>query len=652
MPTLKKNSSIKELLRPVMRPAWSPTSLMVLTSAIAALYILMEWIFLFTRPSFLQTIAFLQKFLALSTASGLLVLACGLALLPFLASGQVFQQAAFRKMLTLTAMLLPAFLLAALTLLLLDNFTYTIFQLGIISTRDWIRGLYGVLFSLLVVYLYFKLVAFHHLLAAFFSRWKPAQRLMLVGSIFLLSLASAGIPALSMNNQLFGPSHFRPAGSRSIPPDILLITVDGVNAEYTSLDAYERDTTPFLRAISAESLRARNAFANAQGTIGSITTLLTGKYPMDTRVIYSSDLLQGEDAYQHLPEILEDFGYYTVQLSNPVYADAYKTNFQNAFNEANGRSADQQPLAFALARIYPGINYLFQQEMTDRLSDRLGHIFFLSDMSNPYEQVTEAAVKFNDWEKIDYLFRLLEESRQPVFVHLHWMGTHGPRYFPDKQVFSAGISVDEQGNNNQLFYYDAILEFDQAVEEIYARLEKSNQLENTLLVVTSDHSQKWTNSRLPLLIRFPRAAHQGVLDQNVSTVDIAPTLLDYLGIKTPKWMAGQSLLSPSYIERPIFTARIPKSSKDPVTGKVIYPESEPPFFQFGRISVIVCDQWYDLDLVEMSMTHGNITAYATPCSAQINESQALELIMQHLQCYDFDTDTLLPLRARLEGEHP
>ncbi|NMC17326.1 MAG: sulfatase-like hydrolase/transferase, partial [Chloroflexi bacterium] len=271
---------------------------------------------------------------------------------------------------------------------------------------------------------------------------------------------------------------------------------------------------------------------------------------------------------------------------------------------------------------------------------------------NPYEQVTEAAVKFNDWEKIDYLFRLLEESRQPVFAHLHWMGTHGPRYFPDKQVFSAGISVEEQGTNNQLFYYDAILEFDQAFEEIYARLEKSNQLENTLLVVTSDHSQKWTNSRLPLLIRFPRAEHQGVLDQNVSTVDIAPTLLDYLGIKTPKWMAGQSLLSPSFIERPIFTARIPKSSKDPLTGKVIYPESEPPFYQFGRISVIVCDQWYDLDLVEMSMTHGNVTAYATPCSAQINESQALELITQHMQRYDFDTDTLLPLRVRLGGEHP
>jgi len=128
MPTLKKNSSIKELLRPVMRPAWSPTSLMVLTSAIAALYILMEWIFLFTRPPFLQTIAFSQKLQALSTASGLLVLACGLVLLPFLACGQVFQQAAFRKMLALTAMLLPAFLLAALVLLLLDNFTYTVFH--------------------------------------------------------------------------------------------------------------------------------------------------------------------------------------------------------------------------------------------------------------------------------------------------------------------------------------------------------------------------------------------------------------------------------------------------------------------------------------------------------------------------------------------
>ncbi len=361
---------------------------------------------------------------------------------------------------------------------------------------------------------------------------------------------------------------------------------------------------------------------------------------MDTRVIYSSDMLQGQDAYQHLPDILEDYGYYTAQLSNAVYADAYKTNFQDAFKEANGRSAELDPLMFTLGRYYAGINHLFQQEVIERLSTRLEHIYFINDMANPYQQVTEAPVKFNDRQKLNHLFNLLEESRQPVFVHLHWMGTHGPNYYPEEQVFSAGYNIEHQGANSQLFYYDALLEFDQAVQEIYSFLDETNLLENSILVVTSDHSQKWTNSRIPLLVRFPRGEHNGVVNQNVQTIDIAPTLLDYLGIATPGWMAGQSLLSPDYETLPIYTAKIPRSSKDPVTGKVIYPESRPPFYQFGRMSVIVCDQWFELDLQEITLKEGHVKEYPSACAVSIGKREALNLLIDHLERYDFDTTSL------------
>jgi len=158
-------------------------------------------------------------------------------------------------------------------------------------------------------------------------------------------------------------------------PDILLITVDAVNAEYTSIYGGERDTTPFLRELAARSLVGMNHFANAQGTIGSLTSLLTGRHPADVRVIYSSDMLQATDAYQHLPGILNSLGYYTVQLSNAQYADAYKTNFQSAFDEANGRSATDQPVNNALNRLYPGITAIFQNEVIERISARILHVF-------------------------------------------------------------------------------------------------------------------------------------------------------------------------------------------------------------------------------------------------------------------------------------
>ncbi len=635
---------IKKLFVPLTTSAWSPVSLLVITAFIATLYLTAEWVFVFTRPSFLQTIPFVEKSRAFFAASGLLTLfSLALISLPLLA-GWIIRNNIFRKVLTIFAFLAPAFLLASMALMMLDNFTYTIFHFGIVSTSGWSRALYGAIFTLFSLFLVFKLIEFHNLLAIFFTRLKPPWRVFIPLIILVTAFAAAALPARSIFKPSADVSRRQTAASRSAPPDILLITVDAVNAEYTSLDNTERDTTPFLRGIADESLVGLNAFSNAQGTIGSITALLTGKYPVKTRVINSSDILRGEDAYQHLPDILEDYGYYTAQLSNAVYADAYKINFQDAFKEANGRSTDLDPLMFALSRFYPGVDHLFQQEVVDRVSARLGHIFFINDMANPYEQVTEAPLKFDDREKILRLFKLLEEVSQPVFVHLHWMGTHGPNYYPEQQVFSEGLYLEHQGTRNQLFYFDAVLEFDRAVEEIFTYLKNNGMLENTILVVTSDHSQKWTNSRIPLLIRFPQAENSGTLAQNIQTIDIAPTLLDYLDITVPEWMAGQSLISSRYEPNPIITARIPKSKKDPVTGKVIYPESKPPFYQFGRMSVIVCDQWFELDFQTMNMTRGVVENYQAGCGVKVNQLQALELLIDHLQRYGYDTSSLEPLR--------
>ena len=529
---------LKSFFQPFACIAWSPVSLLVITAAIAALYVTMEWVFIFTRPSFLQTIPFLEKSQSFVSAAGLLIVVCFLILSPLLLLGQIVRNLTFRKILTAIAFLLPAFLLTSLALVMLDNFTYTVFNFGIVSTSGITRALYTALYLAAALFLFTRLIAFHNLLAAFFSRTQPKKRLLLIGAILLLAGAGAVLPAESILNTAQGVGRHRPTPNSTTPPDILLITVDGVNAEYTSIYDHEEDTTPFLRKMSGESLKALNAFSNAQGTIGSLTAILTGKYPVDTRVINSSDMLKGEDAYQHLPDILEDYGYYTAQLSNNVYADAYKTNFQDAFVEANGRSAEQDPLMFTLAKIYPGFNHIFQQEVIERLTARLGHIFFISDMANPYEQVTEAPVKFDDQQKLAQVFELLDETRQPLFIHLHWMGTHGPNYLPEEQVFSAGIKPEHQEQYQQLFYYDTVLEFDRAVEEIYNYLAENDRLENTILVVTSDHSQRWTNSRIPLLIRFPQSAHSSVLSQNVQTMDIAPTLLDYLGIENTRVDGG------------------------------------------------------------------------------------------------------------------
>ena len=366
----------------------------------------------------------------------------------------------------------------------------------------------------------------------------------------------------------------------------------------------------------------------------------TGRHPADVRVIYSSDMLQATDAYQHLPGILNSLGYYTVQLSNAQYADAYKTNFQSAFDLANGRSTTDQPVNNALNRLYPGITAIFQNEVIERISARVLHLVYIRDMNNPYREVTEAPKKFDDLEKIEEVKSLLEERREPLFIHVHWMGTHGPNYYPDEQVFSSGIDINDQEKDRQLFYYDSVLEFDRTIADLYQFLEETNRLDNTILIITSDHSQKWTNSRLPLVIDIPGDTEAKKISVNTENIDIAPTLLDYLDIPQPAWMPGQSLLSGANNAHPIFTAKIPRSSRDSVTGKVVYPESKAPFFQFGRISVVECDQWFELDLTEKTLKSGVVVDHSGACPLETDSRSAISLIIQHLQQYGFDASSL------------
>lgn len=83
------------------------------------------------------------------------------------------------------------------------------------------------------------------------------------------------------------------------------------------------------------------------------------------------------------------------------------------------------------------------------------------------------------------------------------MGTHGPRYYPKEQVFSFGINLDTQENYDIDLYDDSILEFDSALSFFYNELEKRELINQSIIIIASDHSKSWTKTRLPLIFHFP-----------------------------------------------------------------------------------------------------------------------------------------------------
>ena len=103
-----------------------------------------------------------------------------------------------------------------------------------------------------------------------------------------------------------------------------------------------------------------------------------------------------------------------------------------------------------------------------------------------------------------------------------------------------------------LDYFVETERYDRDVGEMMALLEANGQLDNTIVVVTSDNGMPFPRAkanlydygtRMPLAIRWPAAAPGGrVLDDFVSFADFAPTFLQAAGLTPPEEMTGRSLV--------------------------------------------------------------------------------------------------------------
>lgn len=98
---------------------------------------------------------------------------------------------------------------------------------------------------------------------------------------------------------------------------------------------------------------------------------------------------------------------------------------------------------------------------------------------------------------------------------------------------------------------------DEGVQQLFAALEETGQLESTAIVFTSDHGY-WNGEhglsverrlayeeaiRIPLLVRFPARVEPGtIIDEIALSIDLAPTLLDVADVSADHAMDGRSLV--------------------------------------------------------------------------------------------------------------
>ena len=639
--TLNGNPIPSALERKVRFLSWANLA----TLAVLAIYfyVSMEWLFQVTKPSFMDAMSFGEK-LGILLLSGLFLVVVSLVLLLILFGISYLPGLTkYWKVLLWIGGCLPAVFIASTALLLIDNFTYTVFQFGIVTSDGIERGIYGILFLLILA------VCIRWMFQILSKRTQINQldtslkvQLLACLALLILSIPLGGSLYLSAKT---ADSGITLEGTTVRRPNILLLGSDGVDADHMSLYGYKRDTTPFLTNFAKSALLSENNFPNANQTSGSLVSIYTGKLPTATRLLYPPDILKGQDAFQHFVAILKNEGYYNADISVDYYADADVLNLQDSFVSINGRSAYTVKIFTLTSRYLPEDVAYFISTIAKRLSDRILHIFYIRKMINPYAEVTQTLFSMSDEDRMSELMSLLSSNKQPMFVHVHFMATHGGNEDPKNRVFSADDKHMTDANAID-FYDDGILDFDQEMSEIVNKLVKTGKLDQTMIIVYTDHGYGDTSkARIPLLIHFPNGEYAGKIVNNTQNIDIAPTILDYMGIKPPDWMTGQSLLKGEPpATRPIFSAAPNYFDHNGSGGReeLDLSKSMPPFYQFGSFIMVVCQNWYQLHTSPLSWEEGEIPDYPTPCKPDVlpDDQQVKQMLLNQLKVNGFDLSSV------------
>ena len=629
---------------------------LVLTTLAVYLHTFSEWLFFVTKPSFFSQSAAAGKLRVLLLAPLPLVLAGAALVLLYHLSLLLIKDKTWRRRFAAGGIVIPAAIMAGTVFLLIDNFTYTIFSRGVITTTGHARWIYMLLLPALA------LIAVNMLgkKESFPSRTPVFRGLAWLGrGLLIISLLAAlfrpdAFTAVSLKGES-GPLK----GNRR--PNILFLGCDGLSATHMSLYGYSRDTTPVLKELAEEGLLCENCFTNAGCSGASIASMFTGRLPTRLRLIFPPDILRGVDAYRHLPGIMRQRGYRTFDISVRHFADPYDLNMRKAFDWSNYREIREGILSETFCR-YLGLETdYFLQKMSERMSERLLHVLGYGLMVDSYGEVVVESRKHqskggginamqavrgnNDHVRLEALFSFIDESTQPFLAHTHMLGTHGGYFFPKTQVFSQNQEQREEWMTD--FYDDAVFNFDLLVGKVIKGLEDRGLRDNTLIIVLTDHGRRWSiRDRIPLLFLFPEGEHSGRIRSNTQILDIAPTVLDYLGITTPEWMEGSSLLAgePDTGRYIFTTARRYGDVLDKTGGKwkMDAQKAGPPFYSLGTVGIIFRDKLFSLvmkaDRLGISTFEGH-TFPATPEEMPAPEVME-QLLVDHLAESGYDISSL------------
>jgi len=342
-------------------------------------------------------------------------------------------------------------------------------------------------------------------------------------------------------------------------PNIVFIIIDALRARNLSCYGYPIPVSPNIDKISKEGILFENSYSCSNCTDASRTTIFSGMYPtshgilghgglwhgkkigeVDTKKLYDSGILL-------LPEILKVKGYTTLAV------DWLGRWHRRGFDHYSGMLSTTKEISFPIKKIHNR----------------------MINCSRRYASLQKSSIIDDATSVTDYGRWLLRRSHNKrFFLFLHYWDAHSP-YAPPvkfyKKIDQIGLSRsilkclkrkytrEEMIEEIKLRYLASIAYVDYEIGRLVKTIKELGIEDKTLLILTSDHGESLdehdiyfdhhglydVNIHVPLILKYKNYGKNIKVKGFIQHYDIAPTILNILGINSKKF-DGKSFLPMLY----------------------------------------------------------------------------------------------------------
>jgi choline-sulfatase len=325
-----------------------------------------------------------------------------------------------------------------------------------------------------------------------------ADAVALSGAIFAMRVIAVWAILVASLSAQSGEKH-------NSQPDVFLITIDTLRADHVRCFGYEHIQTPALDGLAKDGVRFTQAFTPSPITNTSHVTILTGLMPSTHGV--TDFALPLAATHPTLAELLKKRGYHTAAFIGSIILDSK---------------------SFA-----PGLDRGFDF----------------------YDNFPESTKNKSRWGRLERRGMVVAEHAEawlatrpagPHFVWVHFYDPHDPYEppLPYSQIYKDRL-------------YDGEIAYaDSALASFVRFLNKRGLYENSIVIVVGDHGEGLgehheethgvflydSTTHVPLIIKLPGRRDAGkLIEEQVRTLDILPTVLGLLQMPEPERLDGESL---------------------------------------------------------------------------------------------------------------